>query len=160
MVNFRAGLWLSVNGFGPSVHYQWCLLLVYTASCDCSSISLCFFPTLGIFLGSIYISYFHIALITVPVRNASREEGVILALSLRGSACHVLCSWRWVCRSGFSHCGRPGSRESVQEPGVPTIHEGPCPVTYLHKIALTSASTTSFLKFTINWGTKARTVPV
>lgn len=50
--------------------------------------------------------------------------------------------------------------ESVQEPGVPTVYEGPRPVTFLHRIALTSASTTSFLKFTINWGTKARTVRV
>lgn len=52
MVKLTELLWLPANGFGPSIHYQWCLLLVSKANClDCSGISLCFFSTLNAFAG-------------------------------------------------------------------------------------------------------------
>jgi hypothetical protein len=109
-----------------------------------------------LFLDSMYISYFHIALTTVPVRNASREKRSILAQSLRGSVCRVWLESEALFmavgyRVGVIHTMADQEAEkSVQEPGNPTIYEGPCPVTYCHRIALASESTTSFLKFTIS----------
>lgn len=131
VVKLRAGLWIPANGFGPSIHYQWCLLLVYTASClDSSSISLCFLSTLEFFwIPCILV----ISSLLWPQCLLEMPQGRrdLFWLSLSEVQPSVVGKWSsvhgsGVCSGGCSHHGRPGK----QEPRVPTIYEGPCPMTY------------------------------